>query len=86
MKKFILAALAASTLAGAIAVSATPAQARPWGYWHRPYYGYGYGYRPYYGYGYGPYAYGPYGYGPGFYAGVYPYWGGYYGRYRHFRR
>jgi hypothetical protein len=64
MKTVILAALAASTVAGAVAVSAAPADAQPWGYWHRPYYAYWHGYRPYYGYAYGP----------GYFYGPRPYW------------
>ena len=68
MKKLMMGALAASTVLGAVVATATPAAAQPWGYWHRPHYGYWHPYRPYYGYGWGPRYYG------------HPYWHGY-GRY-----
>jgi hypothetical protein len=74
MKTAIMAALAASTVVGAVGLSAAPADARPWGYWHRPYHAYWRA--PYWGY---RYAYGPaYYYGPG-------YWPGYYRPYYHRR-
>jgi hypothetical protein len=76
MKNLIMAALAASTVAGAVGVSATPAAAQPWGYWHRPYYAHWGPYRPYPYYGYA--------YGPGYYYGPHPYWYGY--RHPYYRR
>jgi hypothetical protein len=78
MKRIIMAALAASSVVAAIGVSATAADARPWGHWHRPYHAYWGVYPPYYGYGYGP----AYYYGPG------PYYHGYFRPYYHrgFRR
>ena len=78
MKNLIMAALAASTVAGAVGVSATPAAAQPWGYWHRPYYAHWGPYRPY------AYPYYGYAYGPGYYYGPHPYWYGY--RHPYYRR
>lgn len=76
MKTAIMAALAASTVIGAVGLSAAPADARPWGYWHRPYHAYWRG---------NPRYWGPrYAYGPAFYYGPRPFWPGYY--HRRFRR
>lgn len=76
MKRVIMAALAASSVVAGIGVTASPADARPWGYWHRGYHAYWGGYH-YYGYGYRPaYYYGAYPY-------PYPYWRGYYRPYYH---
>jgi hypothetical protein len=84
MNRVLSAGLAALTVAGALAMSATPASAyrhhhryyRHYGYRH---YGWGWGYpHRYYGWGWGyPYRYYGYGY-PYYYRGYYP---GYYGYY-----
>jgi hypothetical protein len=78
MSKLLTALVAAVSIAGATAVTASPANAQWGGGWHvggdyyPPAYGYGYGGYGYGGYGYGGYGYGGYGYGVGV-APVAPY-------------
>ena len=72
--------IAAAAALGAVAATAVPASAQPWGYYHRPFYGYGYrpyGWRrPFYGLGPRPF------YGPGLYGYYRPhYWRPRYYRY-----
>ena len=78
MKTAIMAALAASTVVGAIGLSAAPAQARPWGHWHHHrYHAYWRAHHPYWGYRYA--------YGPAYHYGPSPFWPGYFRPYHHHR-
>ena len=84
MRKILTAALAALTVGGAVAATAAPADAAPYG-WHGGYHGYGRGYGPglavgagLLGLAVGASLAGPHYYGPPapYYAGPAPYYGG----------